>query len=283
MLTVEHLSKVLPDGRLLLKDINFSVGESEFVAILGLSGTGKTILLRCMNGLTMPDGGEVILNNNGKSLHITRSDANQIKEIRCLIGMIFQNFNLVKRRSVIENVLIGKLGRIGMIRSLVNKFTDKDLEMAYGALEKVEFFYNIGVRILEFPVTFDAAKKGHEFGMTICMGAPNVVLGRSTSGNLSSCDAINADIVNVLCSDYNPQSMLYSVFILWKQGIMTLPDAVSMISLNPAMAVGMGDTIGSIEIGKRADILIVSEQMGIPMVACTIVNGNIVYTKGDVI
>lgn len=149
--------------------------------------------------------------------------------------------------------------------------------------QKVEFLYNIGVRILEFPVTFDAAKKGNEFGMTICMGAPNVVLGRSTSGNLSSCDAINADIVNVLCSDYNPQSMLYSVFILWKQGIMTLPDAVSMISLNPAMAVGMGDTIGSIEIGKRADILIVSEQIGIPMVTCTIVNGNIVYTKGDVI
>jgi alpha-D-ribose 1-methylphosphonate 5-triphosphate diphosphatase len=149
--------------------------------------------------------------------------------------------------------------------------------------QKVEFFYNIGVRILEFPVTFDAAKKGHEFGMTICMGAPNVVLGRSTSGNLSSCDAINADIVDVLCSDYNPQSMLYSVFILWKQGIMTLPDAVSMISLNPAMAVGMDGTIGSIEIGKRADMLIVSEQMGIPMVTCTIVNGNIVYTKGDVI
>ena len=64
---------------------------------------------------------------------------------------------------------------------------------------------------------------------------------------------------------------------------MTLPDAVSMISLNPAMAVGMNGTIGSIEIGKRADILIVSEQMGIPMVTSTIVNGNIVYTKGDMI
>ncbi|MEA3294412.1 MAG: alpha-D-ribose 1-methylphosphonate 5-triphosphate diphosphatase [Euryarchaeota archaeon] len=149
--------------------------------------------------------------------------------------------------------------------------------------QKVEFFYNIGVRILEFPITFDAAKKGHELGMNICMGAPNVVLGRSTSGNLSSYDAINADIVDVLCSDYHPQSMLYSVFILWKQGIMTLPDAVCMISLNPAMAVGMDGTIGSIEIGKRADMLIVSEQMGIPMVTTTIVNGNIVYTKGDVI
>jgi alpha-D-ribose 1-methylphosphonate 5-triphosphate diphosphatase len=76
--------------------------------------------------------------------------------------------------------------------------------------------------------------------------------------------------------------MLYSVFILWKQGIMTLPDAVCMISLNPAIAVGMNGTIGSIEIGKRADMLIVSEQMGIPMVTITIVNGNIVYTKGNV-
>ena len=137
MLTVDHLRKRLPGGKLLLRDINFSVGEGEFVAILGLSGTGKTILLRCINRLTTPDGGEIVLTDNGNPLNITQSDAGEIRELRRRIGMIFQSFNLVKRRSVIENVLIGKLGRIGMVRSLMRRFADDDIEMAHRALNRV--------------------------------------------------------------------------------------------------------------------------------------------------
>ncbi len=146
--------------------------------------------------------------------------------------------------------------------------------------QKVELVHSIGARISEFPVTLDAANRTRELGMTICMGAPNVVLGRSTSGNLSSIQAVTAGLVDVLCSDYNPASMLYSPFILWKQGILTLPDAVKMVTLNPAKAVGMDYATGSIEIGKRADILVVTEQMGIPVVARTIVGGEVVYAGG---
>ncbi len=146
--------------------------------------------------------------------------------------------------------------------------------------QKVELVHSIGARISEFPVTLDAANRSRELGMTICMGAPNVVLGRSTSGNLSSVQAVTAGLVDVLCSDYNPASMLYSPFILWKQGILSLPDAVKMVTLNPAKAVGMDYATGSIEIGKRADILVVTEQMGIPVVARTIVSGEVVYAGG---
>ena len=146
--------------------------------------------------------------------------------------------------------------------------------------QKVELVHSIGARISEFPVTLDAANRTRKLGMTICMGAPNVVLGRSTSGNLSSVQAVTAGLVDVLCSDYNPASMLYSPFILWKHGILTLPDAVKMVTLNPAKAVGMDYATGSIEIGKRADILVVTEQMGIPVVARTIVSGEVVYAGG---
>ena len=146
--------------------------------------------------------------------------------------------------------------------------------------QKVELVHSIGARISEFPVTLDAANRSRELGMTICMGAPNVVLGSSTSGNLSSVQAVTAGLVDVLCSDYNPASMLYSPFILWKHGILTLPDAVKMVTLNPAKAVGMDYATGSIEIGKRADILVVTEQMGIPVVARTIVSGEVVYAGG---
>jgi len=137
MLTVTNLSKKLPDGKELLRDINFSVERGEFVAILGLSGTGKTILLRCLNGLTIPDGGEVIHKGDGSSLHITSSDTSSIREIRQQTGVIFQNFNLVKRRSVIENVMIGKLGRIGTFQSIFRKFTDEDLASGHRALQRV--------------------------------------------------------------------------------------------------------------------------------------------------
>ncbi|MGP8336689.1 MAG: phosphonate ABC transporter ATP-binding protein [Methanosarcinaceae archaeon] len=137
MLTVTNLSKKLPDGNQLLRDINFSVEKGEFVAILGLSGTGKTILLRCLNGLTVPDGGEIILKSKGDPLHITSSDSSRIREMRQQIGVIFQNFNLVKRRSVIENVLIGKLGRISTFKSLFWKFTDADIASGHMALERV--------------------------------------------------------------------------------------------------------------------------------------------------
>jgi alpha-D-ribose 1-methylphosphonate 5-triphosphate diphosphatase len=146
--------------------------------------------------------------------------------------------------------------------------------------QKVELVHSIGARISEFPVTLDAANRSRELGMTICMGAPNVVLGRSTSGNLSSLQTMTAGLVDVLCSDYNPASMLYSPFILWKQEILTLPDAVKMVTLNPAKAVCMDYATGSIEIGKRADILVVTEQMGIPVVARTIVSGEVVYAGG---
>lgn len=149
--------------------------------------------------------------------------------------------------------------------------------------QKVELVYSIGARISEFPVTLDAANRSRELGMTICMGAPNVVLGRSTSGNLSSVQAVTAGLVDVLCSDYNPPSMLYSPFILWRQGMLTLPDAVKMVTLNPAKAVGLDDMTGSIEVGKRADILVVTEQMGIPVVTRTIVNGEVVYAGGGAV
>ena len=80
----------------------------------------------------------------------------------------------------------------------------------------------------------------------------------------------------MLCSDYNPASMLYAPFVLAKKGLLRLSEAVNMVSLNPAKAIGM-DTIGSIEVGKRADMVIIDEMAGIPLVLKTIVNGRLIY------
>jgi phosphonate transport system ATP-binding protein len=137
MLTIQNISKRLPDGRLLLKDISFKVERKEFVGILGASGVGKTVLLRCLNGLTTPDSGEVVVNGDGDPKKINGCRGREIRKIRQRIGVIFQGFNLVKRISVIENVMTGRLGRIHPLRSLFYGFSDEESEMALNALEKV--------------------------------------------------------------------------------------------------------------------------------------------------
>lgn len=137
MLTIKNINKRLPDGRLLLEDISFEAKKGEFVAMLGLSGVGKTVLLRCINGLTRPDSGEVVLSDGNGSLHkMNRIKGKELRKIRRRIGVIFQSFNLVKRVSVLDNVMMGKLGRIHPLRSLFYGFTDEEADNALAALDK---------------------------------------------------------------------------------------------------------------------------------------------------
>jgi len=142
--------------------------------------------------------------------------------------------------------------------------------------EKVDVMHQMGAQISEFPLTLEAAKRAKELGMTVSMGAPNVVRGGSSTGNLSAQEAMRKGLVEVLCSDYNPTSMLYAPFVLAKKGLLRLSEAVNMVSLNPAKAIGM-DTVGSIEVGKRADMVLIDEMDGIPLVLKTIVNGRLIY------
>lgn len=137
MLTVRNISKKLPDGRPLLKDISFDVQKGEFVGILGESGVGKTVLLRCINGLTQPDYGEVIMNGDGIPRKINGKKGRELRAMRRKIGMIFQGSILVKRLTVLENVLTGGLGRISTFRSLLFGFTDQEVDLALQALDQV--------------------------------------------------------------------------------------------------------------------------------------------------
>jgi phosphonate transport system ATP-binding protein len=144
MLSVRNIAKRLPDGRLLLRDISFEVEKGEFVGILGESGVGKTVLLRCINGLTAPDHGEVIVNGDGNPQRINGKRGEELRRIRRKIGMIFQGSILVKRLTVLENVLTGRLGRISTVRSLLYGFTDGEVDSALGAIDKV------GIRSLAY-------------------------------------------------------------------------------------------------------------------------------------
>jgi phosphonate transport system ATP-binding protein len=133
MLQVEHLTKVYPDGTIGLNDVSFEVEEGEFLAVIGLSGSGKSTLLRCINRLIEPTEGRVIWNG----LDVTAAKGEELRHIRRQIGMVFQQFNLVKRSSVLTNVLSGRLGYANPWSSLVHIFPAEEHQRAISALERV--------------------------------------------------------------------------------------------------------------------------------------------------
>lgn len=139
MIEVKNLTKSLPNGRKLLDGISFKVKKGEFVGILGPSGAGKTLTLRCLNGLLKPDSGEVIIQDEFGAKHdICKVNKKELRHIRERIGVIFQGYHLVKRLSALENVMIGRLGQINTFRSLIYGFTDEEAAEALKALEQVK-------------------------------------------------------------------------------------------------------------------------------------------------
>ncbi len=133
MLRIENLTKVFPGGTVALKNVSFEVQDGEFLAIIGLSGSGKSTLLRCINRLIDPTEGRVLW--NGKD--ITSARGAELRRIRRQIGMIFQHFNLVRRSSVMTNVLSGRLGYAHPIASLFGVFSAEDRRRAMQALDRV--------------------------------------------------------------------------------------------------------------------------------------------------
>ena len=133
MLRVENLTKVYPNGTQALKNVSFEVKEGEFLAVIGLSGSGKSTLLRCINRLIEPTSGKIFWNDQD----ITAASASDMRKIRRQIGMVFQQFNLVKRSSVFNNVLSGRLGYVNTFSSALHLFSDADNKKAYASLEQV--------------------------------------------------------------------------------------------------------------------------------------------------
>jgi phosphonate transport system ATP-binding protein len=139
MLTVSSIRKMLPNGKCLIDNVSFTVTKGEFVSILGSSGAGKSLTLRCITGLTTPEEGEVTLTAPlGEVFRTTRVNARQLRRARRHIGVMFQGSNLVKRLTVLENVMIGRLGQINPLRSWVRGFLDSEARDAAEALDRVK-------------------------------------------------------------------------------------------------------------------------------------------------
>lgn len=145
--------------------------------------------------------------------------------------------------------------------------------------QKINDNLELGIHISEFPITEEVARYAEEKKMQLSLGAPNVVRGASHDGNLSAQSMIAAGKKQVLCSDYYPSALLQAVFKIVKTGKISISEAVKLVSLNAAEAVNMHEQIGSIRIGKVADIILVDHHNQLPSVAMTILKGDIVYTR----
>ncbi|MBT9371659.1 alpha-D-ribose 1-methylphosphonate 5-triphosphate diphosphatase [Rhizobium sp. CSW-27] len=133
-------------------------------------------------------------------------------------------------------------------------------------LEHVEEAVGHGVRLAEFPTSVEAAIASHKAGMSVLMGAPNVVRGKSHSGNIAARDLAAKGVLDVMSSDYVPLSLLHAPFVLADEleGI-SLPQALAMVTSTPARTVGLDDR-GRIAPGLRADLVRVRRQAGVPVV-----------------
>lgn len=128
-------------------------------------------------------------------------------------------------------------------------------------VEHVDEAYAMGATLSEMPTTIEAARRAKELGMHVCMGAPNYYRGGSHCGNLACSDALAEDLVDSLCSDYHFPSMLGSVVKMMAEG-MDPSRAVNLVTLNPALTIGRADELGSIEVGKKADLTLFAPKEG---------------------
>jgi len=130
--------------------------------------------------------------------------------------------------------------------------------------------------VSEFPVNLETAVYAKAKGIHVCVGAPNIVRGKSHGNNMRAIDAITNNAADILCSDYLPGAMLPALFRLTGEGI-ELTEAVKMATLNPARALGIEQEAGTVEAGKYADLIIVELHQDYPVVRQTLVGGTTVY------
>ena len=129
----ENVTKQFPNGHVALRNVSLTFPRGEFVVVVGLSGAGKSTLIRCVNRLVTPTAGRVLVDG----VDVTSLGDAALRRARAGIGMIFQNYNLVRRSSVLRNVLAGRLAYLPTWRTLLGLFPRADVELALRSLERV--------------------------------------------------------------------------------------------------------------------------------------------------
>lgn len=167
------------------------------------------------------------------------------------------------------------------VHRLVNRVQTMGIKVAShddDSIEQIDASLELGASVCEFPLNIETAHYARHHQMAVCVGAPNVIRGGSHEHNMSAKEALLSGAANIICSDYAPSLLLSAAFQLAQEG-MLLHEAINTVSLNPATALGIDAEFGSIEVGKKADLLLVELKSDYPSIRKTFVNGQIVYSS----
>jgi phosphonate transport system ATP-binding protein len=188
MIEVTRLRVVLPPAVVAVDGIDLTVAAGEFVVVLGRSGSGKTTFLRAINRLVEPSAGGVRVAGRA----VTGADPTALRAARRQIGMVFQQFNLVRRASVLDNVLAGRLGYVPALPSLLGRFPDADRALALACLRQVGLAHLAARRA-------DTLSGGEQQRVAIARAlaqAPAVILADEPTASLDP--ALTTDIMDIL-------------------------------------------------------------------------------------
>ncbi|MDJ0662582.1 MAG: alpha-D-ribose 1-methylphosphonate 5-triphosphate diphosphatase [Crocosphaera sp.] len=192
--------------------------------------------------------------------------------------------NTYKKSEAETDVMVAKKldnaqGAQDRIKTLVSKAHLHNVAIAShddDTEKRIEIMANLGITISEFPINLPTAQKAIEMGLHTIFGAPNILRGKSQSGSMKAISAITNNVASCLCSDYSPATLLTAAFRLPTLAHLTLPEAISLVTANPAKALLLGDR-GEISVEKRADLIVVNMINNLPQVTQTWVNGVKVY------
>ncbi|MGC7870764.1 alpha-D-ribose 1-methylphosphonate 5-triphosphate diphosphatase [Desulfosporosinus sp. SYSU MS00001] len=184
----------------------------------------------------------------------------------------FDNFldKTIENQARINWTKLTELSKIAKHKGIPLAFHDDDTQ------EKIDTLLECEGIVSEFPINLTTAVYAASKGIHVCVGAPNIIRGKSHSNNMRAIDAILNHAADIICSDYLPSAMLPAVFSLTREGI-ALNEAVKMVTLNPAKALKIDGEVGTIEVGKCADLIVVEMHQDYPILRKTLVGGNTVF------
>jgi alpha-D-ribose 1-methylphosphonate 5-triphosphate diphosphatase len=174
-----------------------------------------------------------------------------------------------KNKAVLSFEQMKELSELAHAQGIAVASHDDDTE------EKLALNCKLGVDICEFPITIETAKSAKSKGLYTVVGAPNILLGGSHSRNMCAAQAIGEGCVDIICSDYYPPALLHGIFIMHHKYGIPLHTMVNKATLMPAQAMNIHKDYGSIEAGKKADLLIIDLLDGYPVITHVLVDGKI--------
>jgi len=206
----------------------------------------------------------------------------QFKTLESYVDYLMGNHGMSRGQAhdAVQAKLAGRDGALARIEQLLGHAAARGIPTAShddDSVQRIAAMRALGVSMSEFPITLDTARAALACGLPTILGAPNVLRGGSQSGSMRAIDAVRAGVASCLCSDYQPSTLAAAAFLAAEQAGLPLPQAVALITANPAQACGLADR-GRIAPGLRADLAAVAHVNGQPLVCHTWSAGRLVFS-----